>query len=220
MTDASDPRRSVFSKVSVRPTPRQRPEPAEERTESDASGGLRGLGAPPPPKPAPMTIADEPVVAPSESASISTPIPDPPQPVRERTSIKLPRQKSTTRLRSRKQPDDEAESFGTQRGNLRYVQTSLSPRLAEALDAGAQERRMVVGDVVMEAVQAFASEVKTGSRPVRRPKGGNPVRKDIGLFPDEAAQVYRAATMAGYKPSAFLREAIERFFSEREPAEA
>jgi hypothetical protein len=160
-----------------------------------------------------VTVADDPVGGPP--ASISTPIPAPPPPRPERPqATKPPKPRPAGRPRPRKEPDDEAESFGTQRGNLRYVQTSLSTSLAEALDTRARERRMVVGDVVMDAVQAFTSSVKSGGRPVRRPKGGNPVRKDVGLFPDEAAQVYRAAMNAGYKPSAFLREAIERFFSE------
>jgi hypothetical protein len=160
-----------------------------------------------------VTVTDDPVGGPP--ASITTPIPAPPPPRPERPqAVKAARQRPATRARPRKEADDEAESFGTQRGNLRYVQTSLSTSLAEALDRRARERRMVVGDVVMEAVQAFTSTVKSGGRPMRRPKGGNPVRKDIGLFPDEAAEVYRAAMSAGYKPSAFLREAIERFFTE------
>jgi hypothetical protein len=216
MTDGSDPRRSVFSKVSTRPA--CRPEDAEDTAEeADETGGLRRLAAPPPPKPATITVTDEPVVAPTPA--ISTPSPDPPPLHPERGPTKSSRHKSTTRPKSRREPGDAAETFGTQRGNLRYVQTSLSAGLAEALDARARDQRMVVGDVVMEAVEAFTSQAKTGGRPVRRPKGGNPVRKDIGLFPDEAAQVYRAATMAGYKPSAFLREAIERFFSQREAAD-
>jgi outer membrane biosynthesis protein TonB len=181
MSEDPDPRRSAFAKVSVRPP--QTPEPNEEAQPEEEA--LRGLGAPPPPKPPTVTVTEEPTGSPP--AIIATPIPDPPPPPQQRSEAKT-RQKSTTRPRSRKEPDDAAESFGTQRGNLRYVQTSLSAGLAEQLDITARDRRMVVGDVVMEAVQAFAREAKGSGRPVRRPKGGNPVRKDIGLFPDEAAE--------------------------------
>jgi len=99
--------------------------------------------------------------------------------------------------------------FGTRRGNLCYLQTSISPGLSELLDAQARSANVALGEVAYQAVRALADDESV--RRVRRRRTGNPVRRDIGFLPSEADDVVGRAAAAGYRPSAYLRLALERY---------
>lgn len=102
-----------------------------------------------------------------------------------------------------------APRFGTRRGNLCYIQTSISPTLSSLLDERARADDVVLGEVAYQAVLAMDGDA--GGRRVRRRRSGNPVRRDIGFLPDEAEDTVTRAKAAGYRPSAFLRLALERY---------
>ncbi|MGI8750916.1 MAG: hypothetical protein ACR2MN_01085 [Acidimicrobiales bacterium] len=102
-----------------------------------------------------------------------------------------------------------APGFGTRRGNLCYIQTSISPMLSGLLDERARQDDVVLGEVAYQAVLAMDGDGQ--GRRVRRRRSGNPVRRDIGFLPDEAADTVNRATAAGYRPSAFLRLALEGY---------
>src|SRR6202011_3522793 len=109
---------------------------------------------------------------------------------------------------------DDARDFGTRRGNLVYIQTALSPTLADALHQRAQAEDVVLGEILMAAVRTLI-DGEDGPPPAkRRRRGATPVRKDIGLLPNEAADIYQAATDAGYLPSAFMRLALENYLNQ------
>jgi hypothetical protein len=105
--------------------------------------------------------------------------------------------------------DGGAPSFGTLRGNLCYIQTSISPTLSSLLDERAKRDDVVLGEVAYQAVLAMDGEIP--GRRVRRRRSGNPVRRDIGFLPEEAEDTVKRATDAGYRPSAFLRLALESY---------
>ena len=100
-------------------------------------------------------------------------------------------------------------SFGTLRGNLCYIQTSISPTLSSLLDERAKLDDVVLGEVAYQAVLAMDGDVP--GRRVRRRRSGNPVRRDIGFLPDEAEDTVKRASAAGYRPSAFLRLALDAY---------
>lgn len=50
-------------------------------------------------------------------------------------------------------------------------------------------------------------------RRVRRRRSGNLVRRDIGFPPEEAEDTVKRAAAAGYRPSAFLRLAVEAYLA-------
>ncbi len=101
--------------------------------------------------------------------------------------------------------------FGTRRGNLCYIQTSISPTLSGMLDERSKQEDVVLGEVAYQAVLAMNGDGL--GRRVRRRRSGNPVRRDIGFLPDEAEDTVQRAAAAGYRPSAFLRLALEGYLN-------
>ncbi len=101
--------------------------------------------------------------------------------------------------------------FGTRRGNLCYIQTSISPTLSGLLDERARTDDVVLGEVAYQAVLAMNGDGQ--GRRIRRRRSGNPVRRDIGFLPDEAEDTVHRAAAAGYRPSAFLRLALEGYLN-------
>ncbi|MDQ2728650.1 MAG: hypothetical protein M3Y91_12500 [Actinomycetota bacterium] len=102
-----------------------------------------------------------------------------------------------------------APGFGTRRGKLCYIQTSISPMLSGLLDERAKLEDVVLGEVAYQAVLAMDGDGQ--GRRVRRRRNGNPVRRDIGFLPEEAEDTVTRATAAGYRPSAFLRLALDAY---------
>lgn len=103
----------------------------------------------------------------------------------------------------------DGPGFGTRRGNLTYIQTSVSPTLSGLLDERARQEDVVLGEVAYQAVLAMDGD--GSGRRVRRRRSGNPVRRDIGFPPEEAEDTVKRAVAAGYRPSAFLRLALEAY---------
>ncbi|MDQ2725462.1 MAG: hypothetical protein M3Y36_08215 [Actinomycetota bacterium] len=81
--------------------------------------------------------------------------------------------------------------------------------LSGLLDERARQDDVVLGEVAYQAVLAIDGDGQ--GRRVRRRRSGNPVRRDIGFLPDEAADMVSRAAAAGYRPSAFLRLALEGY---------
>lgn len=102
-----------------------------------------------------------------------------------------------------------ASPFGTRRGNLCYIQTSISPTLSTLLDERARADDVVLGEVAYQAVLAMNGDGP--GRRVRRRRSGNPIRRDIGFLPEEAEDTVMRASASGYRPSAFLRLALEGY---------
>jgi hypothetical protein len=92
---------------------------------------------------------------------------------------------------------------------LTYIQTSVSPTLSGLLDERARQEDVVLGEVAYQAVLAMDGD--GSGRRVRRRRSGNPVRRDIGFPPEEAEDTVKRAVAAGYRPSAFLRLALEAY---------
>jgi hypothetical protein len=198
VSDVDDPRRAAFAKVSVRAEPASPANPADP--------ALRAVGGSPPPKPAPVALPPEPDdERPADPAPESASLPGPASP---ETGTPRPAGRPP-RARGAAKTDSERRHIGTRRGNLVYIQTQITPALSARLDQAAEEQDVVLGEVLMASVRAFRPD-STDSHPRRRRRGGNPVRRDIGVLPTEAAQVLDASTAAGLTVSAFLRQALER----------
>jgi hypothetical protein len=208
MPDApTDPRRAGFA-TAVRPGPRHA---AGEGDPSDQPT-VRGLKLSAPTKPLVPAPTTDPIGPPADVP----PIPAPPRP-------SLSGAQSATNLRSSNaattvevSPDDfngedPAVQFGSRRGSLTFVALSISGPVADAFEGVAVEANVVLGEVLIASVRSYVRHTPATGQALRRRRGGNPVRREIGLRPAEAIEIYRAAKERLMRPSALMREALQQY---------
>lgn len=255
-TETTDPRRAALGKVPPVPATRRRPaiaappprRPAQtpEETAAPAQPSAPGESADPSATPssaaAPAGTGETAPhsVTPSSVPSPVAPVPAPRPPSERSAEAARPGpgvERETAPTGARNQPaaadgdaDDEggdsAEAYGTRKGNLTYVSTSIPRPLSDAFDSAADGTTL--GVVLMKAVRAHHREVREALTPeehdpddpfpapqVRiyyRPPGGS-IRRDIGVRPAEAAAIWRVAHDIGITPSAFMRMVLQREFA-------
>lgn len=202
-----DPRRAGFA-TAIRPGPKNPP----AGPDTPAQPPVRGLHLSAPPKPVVSAPAAEPVGAPADVPLI----PGPPGPgIPGTQSSTTPSGRSATSGKEASPPEFESEDpavrYGSRRGSLTFVASSMSGPVAEAFEAVAVDADVVLGEVLMASVRNYVEHTSPTSHALRRRRGGNPVRREIGVRPAEAIEIYRAADERMMRPSALMREALEQY---------